>query len=136
MLGPRLATGLSALRPALLTSALLLMARTIFDYVGNDLGIIKSLRPFPHDAATDEAFKRTEFAVVLGRDKADGVANRVRTSGAADAMDIILGVHREIIIHDVRNAVHVNAARGDVCRHEHPHGTGFEIFQRLEPLVL
>ncbi|MEI6195308.1 MAG: hypothetical protein WCS42_13360, partial [Verrucomicrobiota bacterium] len=38
MLGPRLATGLSALRPALLTSALLLMARTIFDYVGNDLG--------------------------------------------------------------------------------------------------
>jgi hypothetical protein len=30
-------------------------------------GVIKSFRLFPHEAAADEAFKRTEFAVVLVR---------------------------------------------------------------------
>ena len=55
MLGTLLTTGLSALRPALL-SALLLMARTVFGHMSHDLGVIKSFRPFPHNAATDEAF--------------------------------------------------------------------------------
>ena len=109
---------MGTLRPALLSAllppALLRMARTIFRHMRHNLGVIKSFRAFPHDAATDEAFKRAEFAVIFGRDKTDGVADRVRASGAADAMDVILDVHREIVIHDVRNAVHVNAARRDV----------------------
>ena len=68
-------------------------------------------------------------AVVLRGDEADGVADGVRAAGAADAMDVILRVHREIVVHHVRDAVHVNAARGDVRRHEHAHGAGLEILQ-------
>ena len=99
-------------------------------------GIIKFLRFLPHDATADEAFERAEFAVIFGRDKADGVAHRMRPASAADAMDIILGVHREIVIHHVRNAVHVNAARRDVRGHEHAHDAVLEIVQCAQPLAL
>ena len=64
-------------------------------------GIIKSLCLLPHNAATDETFKSTEFAVIFVRDKTDGVTDGVRASGAPDAMDVIFRVHREIVIHDV-----------------------------------
>ena len=87
--------------PAWLSPSLLRMARTIFGHMGDDLGVIKSLRPLPHDAATDEAFERAEFAVILGRDKTDGITHRVRASGASDAMNVILDVHREIVVHDM-----------------------------------
>src|SRR5260221_3010580 len=117
MLGALLTTGLPALRPALLSTSLLLMARTIFDDVRNDLRVIKSVRPFPHDAATDEAFERTQFTMIFGRHKADGVAHGLRPARAPNAVDIILDVHREIVVHDVRNAVYVNDARRDIRPH-------------------
>src|ERR1035437_6998152 len=75
---------------------------------GRGGGVIKSFGRFSHDAAADETFERAEFALVFVRDKTDGVADGVRAAGAPDAMNIILGLHREIVIHDVRNAVHVN----------------------------
>ena len=73
--------------------------------------VVETLRPFTDDAAPDEAFQRPQFVPVLRRDKADGVAHRMRPAGASDTVDIIFRMHREIIIHHVRNAVHVNAAR-------------------------
>ena len=103
---------------------------------GRGLTVAKALRFFPHDAAADETLERIERAVILRRDKADRVADGVGAAGAADAMDVVLGVHREIVIHDVRNAVHVDAARGDVGGHEHPHGAGLELRERAQPLVL
>src|ERR1035437_3920285 len=73
--------------------------------------VVETLCPFADDAAADESLQRAQFVPVLRRDKADRVAHRVRPAGAPDAMDIILRVHREIVIHHMRNAVHVNAAR-------------------------
>ena len=91
--------------------------------------IVETFRPLADDAAADESLQRAQFVPVLRRDKADGVAHRVRPAGAADAMDIIFRVHREIVIHHMRNTVHVNAARRDVRRHQHAHRAGLEIFQ-------
>ena len=54
----------------------------------------------------------------------------VGAAGAADAMDVVLDVWREVEVHDVRDAVHVDAAGGDVGGHEHAHGAGLEILQR------
>ena len=90
--------------------------------------VIKSLGTFAHDAASDETFERAEFAVIFICDEADGVADGVRAPGASDAMDVILDVHREIVVHYMRDAVHVNAARGDVCGDKHAHCAGLEIF--------
>src|ERR1017187_4372467 len=86
-------------------SALLLPGMTAF-LVGGIVsrrggGIVKPFCFFPHDAATNETLQRTQFAVILVGDKTDGVADGVRASGAADAMDVILRVHREIVIDDM-----------------------------------
>jgi hypothetical protein len=48
--------------------------------------------------------------------------------GAADAVHVILGVVRKIVVDDELDPLHVNAARGDVGRHEHA------IFPVLEPV--
>ena len=98
--------------------------------------VVKSFGAFAHDAASDETFESAEFAVIFIGDEADGIADGIRASGASDAMDVILDVHREIVVDHMRDAVHVNAARGDVCGHEHAHCARLEIFQRLQPLIL
>src|SRR5262245_43747405 len=51
-------------------------------------------------------------------------------------MDIIFRVHREIVIHYMRDPIHINAARGDVGGNEDADGARFEILQCTEPLVL
>ena len=66
--------------------------------------------------------------MIFIRDEADRISDGIRAARAADAMDVILHMHRKIVIHHVRNAVHIDAAGGDVGRHEHPHGAVFEIF--------
>src|SRR6186713_925160 len=63
--------------------------------------IIKTLGAFAHDAATDEAFQRAQFAVIFRRHEADRVADGVRAPGTPDAMHVIFHVHREIVIHHV-----------------------------------
>ena len=98
--------------------------------------VVEALGAFADNAASDEALERAERAVVLGGDEADRVADRVGAAGAADAVDVILGVHREIVIDDMGDAVHVDAARGDVGGDQDAHRAGLEILERAEPLVL
>ena len=46
--------------------------------------------------------------------EADGDALRARAAGAADAVDVGLGLHREIEVKDVGDAVDIEAAGCDV----------------------
>ena len=78
--------------------------------------VIESFRLFPYDAAADETLERTQRPLIFWRNKADRVTDSVRAAGASDAMDIILRVHREIIIHHMRDPIHIDAPRGDVSR--------------------
>jgi hypothetical protein len=98
--------------------------------------VIESFRAFPHDPSPDEALERAQRPVVFRGDEADRVADRVRAAGASDPMDVILGVHRKIVINDMRNSVHVDSAGRDVRSNEHADDAGFEILQRTEPLIL
>ena len=95
--------------------------------LGHRLGVNKSVRLFAHDAATDKPLQGAQFAVVFGSHKANGVADLIGAPGATNPMDVILHVHREIVVHHVRDAVHINAARRDIGRHQHPHRTVLEI---------
>ena len=56
---------------------------------------------------------------VAGACKADRDAVAARAAGAADAVHVVLGLHRQVVVDDVRDALHVDAARGDVGGHEH-----------------
>jgi hypothetical protein len=98
--------------------------------------IIKIIRPLPDHAASDESFQRTKSVAILRRDKADGISDRLRSSGSPDAVHIVFRMHGKIEIDDVRNAVDVNASSRDIGRHEHADLSGFEGFQRTQPLVL
>src|SRR4051794_10568074 len=98
--------------------------------------VVESFSAFADDAPANESFQRTQRAVIFRGDKADGFADRMRAPGAANAMHIILGVHREIIIHHVGNAFHIDSTRGNIGRHEHADGSRFEILQGAQALVL
>ena len=51
--------------------------------------------------ACDESFQRSQRSLILGRHEADGVADRLSAAGAADAVDVILRMHREVEVHHV-----------------------------------
>ncbi len=57
-------------------------------------------------------------ARVLRGDQRIGMAHRRGAARAPDAVHIVLGLHGHIIVHHVRDALHVYAARGNVGGHE------------------
>lgn len=98
--------------------------------------IIETVGAFADKAAANEAFESAQDAVILGRRETERVANRVRASSAADAVYVILGMFGEVVIDDVRDAIDVNTASGDVRRDEHTNRAALEILQRAQALVL
>jgi hypothetical protein len=99
-------------------------------------GIIESFGAFTNQATTDKSLQRAQFTVIFRSHKADGVADRIRAASASNAMNIVFDVHWKIVVHHVRNAVHVNAARGDIGGHQNANRTGFEILQCFQALIL
>src|ERR1700749_763951 len=62
----------------------------------------------------DQLLDRSDrFLVELG-DDGDRRAGAARAAGAADAMDIVVGVMRHVEIEDVADLGNIEAARGDV----------------------
>ena len=59
-----------------------------------------------------------------------------RAPGAAAAMGVRIGVVRRLGVNDARDVLHVDAARGDVGRHEHPQLAAFEIGESAVALGL
>ena len=76
-----------------------------------------------------------QVEIALGHE-ADRLALRLRPAGAADAVDVVLGIDREIVVHHVGDAVDVDAARDDVGGDEDLDFSVLEILERLEPLFL
>ena len=66
------------------------------------------------DAAAEKAFEPAQVGFVITRDEADGVADRLRPPGTADAMHVIFGLRREVEINHVRDAVDVDATGRNV----------------------
>ena len=54
------------------------------------------------------------IVVVFGRDQREGVAGALGAAGATDAVDVGVGRIRHVEVDDVRNALHIEAARGDI----------------------
>ena len=92
--------------------------------------IIETFRFLSHNPTTNETLERTQFALIIWCDKTDRVAHRVRATGSADSVDVILRVHREVVVHHVRDAVDINAARGDIGRDQYAQRSRFKIPQR------
>jgi len=82
----------------------------------------------PLDVGEERAF--------IGCAKGNRDARSARASCATDAMHVRLGNVREIEVDDMREAVDVDAARGDVGRHEDAARTVTEAVHRLVARVL
>src|SRR4051812_11286131 len=80
--------------------------------------VIKTFGALAHQAAADESLQTAQCAMVLARDETDRVADGEGATGAADAVHIILRVHRKIKVHHMGNAIDIDAARGDVRGHQ------------------
>ena len=68
--------------------------------------------------------------------EADRVALGAQARGAADAVDVVLGIEGQVVVVDVRHAVDVQAARGDVGRHEDLELAGLELLEQRLALLL
>ena len=69
-------------------------------------------------------------------DQADRLARRARPRGAADAVDVVLGVLRQVPVDDVGHPLDVQPARGDVGRDQDRQLAVLEVVQDLQPPLL
>ena len=73
---------------------------------------------------------------ILLAGEADRDARRARAAGPADAVHVILGVVRQVVVDDVADSLDVNAAGGDVGGHDHRNLSFAEIAQGADPFFL
>jgi hypothetical protein len=69
--------------------------------LGRSRLIIETVGAFANQSATDEPFESAQRAVVFGCRETQRVPDRVRSPGAPDAMNVILGMFWKVIIDDV-----------------------------------
>jgi hypothetical protein len=51
-------------------------------------------------------------------------------------VDIVLMVWREVVVHHVGAAIHIDTTSGDICSHKHADLSLAEFIERAESLVL
>ena len=88
------------------------------------------------DLLADETFDGAEVFQLLDGHQRERIAHFLRATCPADAMDVILGMLRHVVVDHVRDAFDVQSARGDVRCHHHFVLAGLESVERLDPLAL
>jgi hypothetical protein len=63
--------------------------------------IIETVGAFANESAADESLESAQRAMIFGCRETQRVPNRVCSPGAADAMNVILGMFWKVIIDDV-----------------------------------
>ena len=84
----------------------------------------------------NQALDRPQQAALGGVAEGDRRARRAGPGGAADAMDVRLRLHRQVVVEDVGDAVDVEAPGGDVGGDQHRHATAAEAVEGAGALVL
>ena len=103
---------------------------------GRRCAVVEPLHHATLDRRAQRAFDRADIALLFLRDEGVRVAGLCRAAGAADAVDVDVGGHREVKVDDVRDARHVDAAGGDVGRDEHLDAARAESVERGLALLL
>jgi hypothetical protein len=76
------------------------------------------LMPPDFDGLAEMALDGPEIAHLFGAAQRNRRPRRSGPRGAADAVDIRLRLVGHVVVHDVRDAVQIDPARGDVGRHQ------------------
>ena len=72
-----------------------------------------------HDALLGKHFKAADVPAFLRCDQRNRHAALTGATGAPDAVHVRLGVLRRVVVEHMRNAIDIQAARGNVGGHQH-----------------
>src|SRR5260221_176470 len=100
---------------------------------------VAGLEAFDHaalDLAGHEPLNGGHQRTVFVADEGDGFALGAGTAGAADAVHIVLGHMRQVEVDHVGQGLDVEAARGDIGRHQHAQLVALEKPERAGARVL
>src|SRR5690349_533672 len=109
----------------------LLPYTTLFRSVG-----LEALDDLARDPLAEQRLDLAEQALLVDADQRDRVAGRPGPARPADAVNVVLGDHGQLEVHDVRQVLDVEAARRDLRCDEDRRPAGLEVIQRLDPLAL
>src|SRR5690606_38212028 len=91
---------------------------------------------FAGQLAADQLLDGLEQHGIVLAGEADGGTALAGAAGAADAVDVVLRLLRQGVVDHVADAVDVDAAARHVGGHQHLDGTGLEVVEGFDPLVL
>ena len=83
----------------------------------------------PAQITADEPLDGLQLLALLRRNERYGLARRTGPTRAADPMHVVLRHVRQVEVHDLWQAVDVDAAGRDVGRHQHLHASGLETLE-------
>src|SRR4029077_10689515 len=101
---------------------------------GVDVG--KAIELEPRYLLPDKTLDRLQRRQFLAIHEGKGIAHVLRTAGPANAVHVILGMLRYIVIDHVAYPCDVDPARRDIGRDHDFVFAGFETFQCLDPFAL
>src|SRR5262249_30759675 len=88
----------------------------------------------PRQPPPDRALDRAQIAFLFRRHERERRAGQFGACGASDAVDVVFRLRRHVEVDHVAERRHVDAARGDVGRDQHPIAPALEPFERLRAL--
>ncbi len=88
------------------------------------------------DRAPQQRLDVAQEGCLVHAHERDRLAADAGAPGPPDPVDVVLGHHRQLVVHDVGQQLDVQAAGGDVGGDEDPHPTGLEVAQGTDPLWL
>ena len=88
------------------------------------------------DLAAQDPLDRPQAVALVARHQRQRVALAAGAAGAADAVHVVLGHVRQLVVDDVRQLADVEAACRDVGRDQHLHLVVLEVRERLGARVL
>ena len=98
--------------------------------------LVVELERLDLDLLLDQPLDVANQPRVVARDQGHRQARLARAAGAADAMHVVLGVERHVVVEDRGQVDDVEAARGHVGGHQQVHVAALEGVERLQALVL
>src|ERR671935_1642645 len=96
--------------------------------------VLRASASVPRHGVAEMPLDRAQLVPFLGHGEARRLPGRLGTRGAADAVDVILRRVRKVEVHDVRDLRHVDAACGDVRRHQDAIAAGTKAVEGLATL--
>jgi hypothetical protein len=79
---------------------------------------LETRHDFVRDRALEQLLDGSHQLTLIARDQRDGGSLQAGPACPADAVDVVLRDGRQLEVHDVRKSLDVEAASGDIRRHQ------------------